>query len=118
MAAYVFVNITDNHFKVWGYDLFYAPDEGAGETITYWGRIGQPMHKLNKKRKSFDYAPDAYGYAQQKVDEKLWKGYKAIPNSLYFVLIESAKGIAKLISIVEKMGEVHYYEPPKKRKVS
>jgi len=116
MAAYVFVNITAGHFKVWGYD-FFSSDNG-GQVITYWGRIGLPMQHLTKNNKHFENSGDGFDYCRKKCDEKFCKQYKAIPNWLYFSLIETATGIAKLIKIIKQMGEVQYYEPPQKRKTA
>jgi len=114
MASYVYINITENHFKVWGYDLFV--DQNSGEVIAYWGRIGISMQRLNKNRKQFDIAANAFDYARKKCDEKLCKGYKGFPNWLYFQMIQSSRGIAALIEKISNMdiGQQYWSNPKRK----
>jgi predicted DNA-binding WGR domain protein len=78
----VYVNIKDNHFKVWGCDCFSSDSES--EVITYWGRIGVPMQRLQKNRKKFGSFAEASGYVMRKVREKRAKGYESMPNHVYF----------------------------------
>lgn len=111
MSQYVFVNITENHFKVWGYDWFSNTQNSENELIAYYGRIGLPMQHLNKHRKTFACWYDARMYIKKKIDEKICKGYVALPNSMYFQMIQSPRGIAALIGIIKKMESVYmtYY---------
>lgn len=105
MASSVWVNIESGHFKVWGFDAFHQEDTGEGRIITYWGKIGLPMHKLRKHEKTFTSWGDAYNYARAKVDEKLWKGYKAIANGKYFDFIYNDKPLSELIQAIERIKE-------------
>ena len=106
MSAYVFVNISDNHFKVWGFDAFTS--ETQNEVIAYYGRIGIPMQHLRKHRKIFDRWYDARKYVSDKIQEKICKGYKGVPNCFYFQMIQSPRGIAALI---EKVSHLSWDDP-------
>ena len=116
MSAYVFVNISDNHFKVWGHDGFCSDKTGEHEIITYWGRIGLPMYRLQKHKKYIDNFHDARKYIFAKIAEKICKGYKGIPNGMYFQMIQSPRGIAALIEKVKHLEETHetYYQNKRK----
>lgn len=57
------VNTEDNHYKFWHYD--------RNEQKVYWGRIGN-------KIRSQDVSDRGYMYAQDKIREKLRKGYREL----------------------------------------
>jgi len=96
----VYVNINGNHFKMWGFDLFQNSTTGETNMISYWGRIGISMSKLQKKTKIFKTYADAYDYAWAKMREKQDKGYWTIPNSQYFSVINDDKPLSQLINLV------------------
>ena len=48
----VWLNVQDNHFKIWGCDLFKGEKESR--VITYWGKIGLTMDCMQKKEKTFE----------------------------------------------------------------
>jgi len=101
MANMVWVNIEDNHFKIWGFDIFQDNTTGECELITYWGRIGTPMQKLAKNKKPFRNYPDAYDYIMDKIKEKNAKGYKQMPNHEYFEYTYQDKPLSQLIEQIE-----------------
>lgn len=101
MAEIVWVHINNGHSKVWGYDCFTQEATGETEVITYWGRIGLPMHKLQQKRKQFPRFFDAYDYIRAKVDEKDFKGYKRMPNHQYFGLIHQDAPLSLIYAAIE-----------------
>jgi len=100
MANDVWVNISDNHFKVWGFDCF-EDNTGKCDVITYWGRIGLSMQKLAKNTKQFPGYFDAYDYIMDKIKEKGAKGYKRIPNHIYFSFTYGDKPLSQLIQLIE-----------------
>jgi len=87
MAQPVWVNILDNHSKVWGYDFFSKEGGGSNTIITYYGKIGLSMQNLRKTEKEFNNYYDARDYVMQKIKEKEQKGYIQIPNHKYFGFI-------------------------------
>lgn len=103
MAQYVYVNIKNGSFKVWGYDAF-SQDSGESEVITYWGKIGTPMQKLRKNKKQFKRWGDAYDYLMDKTKEKKCKGYKIMKNYKYFDAI-SSKPLSSLIQMIEALPQ-------------
>lgn len=119
MSNYVFINISDNHFKVWGFDCWQC-DDGTGSITTYWGKIGKRMQYLQKHTKEYKRWYDAYDYCKKKVEEKFCNRYVAIPNWMYFQMIESPKGINKLIEIYKKMYSLglKYFNNKELKKVS
>jgi predicted DNA-binding WGR domain protein len=102
MANDVWVNILDNHFKVWGFDCF-SQDNGEATVTTYWGKIGLPMQRLNSKTKPFPSYADAYDYIMLKIREKDAKGYKRIPNHRYFEYTYSDKPLSELVALIESI---------------
>ena len=103
MAEYVFLNISSGSFKVWGYDAF-SQKSGESEVITYWGKIGIPMHKLRKNRKEFNRWGEAYDYVIMKIKEKKCKGYRMMKNYKYFDAI-SDKPLSSLIQMIESLPQ-------------
>ncbi len=101
MSEYVFVNTEPGHFKMWGYDSFRS-ESGESEVIFYWGRIGTPMHKLQKKRKYFKSWGDAYYFVRNKVDEKTRNGYRMMKNHKYFGLLDG-KPLSTLLKAIESL---------------
>lgn len=100
----VWVNIKDNHFKIWGCDCF-TQANGETEVIAYYGKIGLSMQKLHKHRKEFNTYADAYDYIRNKIDEKACKGYMTIANGKYFDLINCEKPLSTLVKYIEKAGK-------------
>lgn len=105
MAEIVWVHISDGHSKVWGYDCFTQEASGETEVITYWGRIGLSMSKLQKNHKQFKRFFDAYDYVRDKVDEKQAKGYKRMPNHTYFGLIHDDVPLSLIYATIENLRE-------------
>lgn len=105
MAEVVYCNIRDGHFKVWGYDSFTEEHEGERgkevRFISYWGRIGLMMHRLQKKEKIFLNFHDAFDFLRGKLKEKRGKGYFPVPNHLYFDAIMD-DSYSKLGELLEK----------------
>lgn len=100
MAENVYVNIDNHHFKVWGYDSFVKHDSEETTIITYWGRIGLPMCRLNKNKLTFPIKEKAQDYIWNKIQEKIKKGYISIPNSQYFEAISQEKPLYQLINLI------------------
>lgn len=101
MGEYIYVNTEPGHFKMWGYDSFRS-ESGPHEVILYWGRIGTPMHKLQKKRKNFASWGDAYDFVRNKVDDKTRNGYRMMQNHKYFGLLHE-KPLSALVKAIEKL---------------
>ena len=97
----IYVNITENHFKVWGYTYFIDNLRGTHTIIAYWGKIGLQMDRLQKKEKVFFTRSDAHDYIWLKIDEKIGKGYSSMPNWQYWDAISSGKPISQLIRLIE-----------------
>ena len=100
MAENVYVNIDNQHFKVWGYDSFVKHDGEETTVITYWGRIGLPMYKLRKNEIIFPIKEKAQDYIWNKIHEKIEKGYMAMPNWQYFEAISEEKPLYQLINLI------------------
>jgi len=105
MAEYVFVNIQNGSFKVWGYDAF-TQESGKSEIITYWGKIGLPMHKLRKNRKHFPSWCKAHDYVMDKIKEKKCKGYKLMKNHKYFGAMDN-KSLSSLVQMIEVLPNAY-----------
>ena len=102
MAQEIYFNINDNHFKIWGFDCFRSTNGGKHTLITYWGKIGLPMERLQKKEKYFENWHDLYDYIWDKMKEKIdLHGYYVMPNSKYFDAINSEKPLSQLIRLME-----------------
>lgn len=101
MANEVYVNIKDNHFKVWGYDCFVTEKTGEAEITTYWGKIGLPLCNLQSKKKSFSSSFEAREFIWKKIGEKIDKGYNSMPNWQYFGAITDKKPMSQLIGLIE-----------------
>lgn len=104
MAEIVWVHISNGHSKVWGFDCFTQANDET-EVITYWGRIGLTMDKLQKNRKQFTHFGDAHDYVRNKVDEKQFKGYKRMPNHQYFGLIHQDAPLSLIYATIENLKE-------------
>ena len=57
---FVYVNIKDNHFKVWGCDLYSNIKTGESNVISYFGKIGVSMQRLRKNNRFFKDYHSAY----------------------------------------------------------
>ena len=101
MANEVYVNIKDNHFKVWGYDCFVSTTGQESSVTTYWGKIGVTMDKLQKKEKTFPTNWAARDFVWSKINEKINKGYNSIPNWQYFGAINEGKPVSQLVRLIE-----------------
>lgn len=101
MAEHIYVNIDNQHFKVWGYDSFVKCDNGETTVITYWGRIGLPMCRLRKNEMTFPIKEKAQDYIWNKIQEKIKKGYVAMPNWQYFEAITEEKPLYQLINLIQ-----------------
>jgi len=96
----IYFHIDDGHSKIWGLDVFRGIDNHATTVLTYWGRIGVPMDRLQKKEKDFKSYYDAYDFAWEKIQEKIAKGYHAMPNSQYFQLVLDEKPVWQIINLM------------------
>lgn len=96
----VYINMNGNHFKVWGFDMFSNTATGECDVVSYWGRIGVSMSKLQKKKKTFKTYADAYDYVWAKMREKQDKGYWTMPNSQYFGAINDEKPLFQLVNLI------------------
>lgn len=97
----VYINIKDNHFKIWGCDLYRNGKTEETTAVSYWGKIGLTMDKLRRKVKIFHTYREAYDYMWDKIKEKIEKGYNSIPNSQYFDSVNNNKPLSQLIRLLE-----------------
>ena len=103
MSDYVYCHIWDGHFKVWGYDS-YKSDGGPFEFICYWGRIGVPMQRLQKRRREFSKFGEARAFLMAKLQDKELKGYVPIKNSVYFSAVDN-NDFTKIIGAVKRAAK-------------
>ena len=83
MSEYIFFNIWDGHFKMWGYDTYKDNNTDEWKLVTYWGKIRDGLSKLQTKEKIFKDNWGCLDYIREKIDDKLRKGYVRLENKVY-----------------------------------
>jgi len=63
------------------------------------------MGRLNKNKKLFPQYGLAYDYIMDKIKEKDTKGYKRIPNHLYFSFTYNGEPLSDLIKLIESKSK-------------
>lgn len=104
MSEFIFFNIWDGHFKMWGYDCYQNDDTGETRLITYWGKIQNTLQKLQQKEKIYPREQyfDCMDYIHKSIDDKLSKGYIRLENSIYTKYVCGEITLDKLIEEIEK----------------
>lgn len=102
MSEYIYFNIWNGHFKMWGFDTFENNDTGEWRLILYWGKIKNNLSKLQKKEKKFDGYWDCFDYIKDTIDGKLRKGYVRLENRVYS---QYSCGEITLTELVKKIEE-------------
>lgn len=107
LAEYIYFNIWNNHFKMWGYESYKNVNTSKVQVIFYWGRIADSLQKLQTLEKDFKYW-DTIDLIRKKIDEKLRKGYVAVLNSDYTKFSGGQISIGHFIQVIENQkGEAN-----------
>ena len=101
MADLIYFHIWNNHFKMWGYETFQNIETGKIRICFYWGRLADTLSKLQQLEKEMGFW-DACDLIKEKIDEKLRKGYIAVPNIEYSKYSSGQISLSELIKIIEK----------------
>ena len=101
MSEYIYFNVWDGCFKMWGFDIFQDGETGECRLIVYFGGIHRSIHKLRKMEKPFSNFGDCYDYIMDNMKEKRAKGYIALKNSIYTEWSISEQPISALIQEIE-----------------
>lgn len=105
MSEYIYVNIESTSFKIWGYDLWKSLNNGTSIIFLYRGRIGLPMEKLQKYKKTFDSFEKAEIYISKALKRKKHKGYIKVKYYPYFKLISKGKPLWELLRFIDITGQ-------------
>ena len=101
MAEYVYVNIKETSFKIWGYDFCLAEKNAKTILFMYRGRIGLPMEKLQRYKKVFDTLLEAEQYLKEALQRRKYKKYVKVKYYPYFKLISANKPLWEVLRYIE-----------------
>jgi len=105
MSKYIYFNIWNNHFKMWGYESYGAIDGSEYRIVCYWGKIADTLQKLQSREKLFYERWGAYDFVSAKIEDKLRKGYVEIENTEYTKYSCGEITLSQLIKTIENRGK-------------
>lgn len=102
MSKYIFFNIWNEHFKMWGFDVYSNGDTNEYTLTTYYGKIRDSISKLTIRKKDFPDRWSCLDYIDNKINDKLAKGYVRMENVEYGKYTCGEITLSELVAKIEQ----------------